>query len=255
MINITDENKALEEVQENAQDLEPSAEEVVPSTESPTAKDDPETEDSSEAEAEEEPKSKKDYSTRVRELNEKAKAEKARADSLAEQVRKLTQGYDTGMPQYQYQQEAKQYYNPETGEIDAVAFEQNVLSRAQAITNLQIQASRNAERVSREAEETIKSYPELDPDSDSFDEELSASVSEAGMAYVRANPTQSLKKFVDGLMKPYRRSIENGVGEQREAIAKQVSEKALRPTQSPKGEKPLESLTPEELEERLGRVF
>jgi hypothetical protein len=111
------------------------------------------------------------------------------------------------------------------------------------------------DRVNRESEESIKAYPQLDPDSDSFDDELSESISQATLAYVRTNPTGSVKKFVDGLMKPYMRSLDKSVASQQTEIAKQASQTAMRPNSVPSTDKKVEDMSTEELEKKLGVVY
>ena len=102
----------------------------------------------------------------------------------------------------------------------------------------------------------MRLYPELDPESDSFDKELSESVTEATLAYVKSEPyTASPKKFVDKMMKPYRRAVTKEVGKASENIARQVSQAAQRPTSvSTGGKKSDNELSIKELEDKYGIV-
>jgi len=134
--------------------------------------------------------------------------------------------------------------------------EQKILQTADALTTLKQKQMDAINRINNEAAETLKAYPELDPESEHFNPELSETVTEATEAYVRANPyTASVKKFVNKLMKPYKEAVTKQVGKETENLARQVSESALRPTSViKKGEKKPEDMTPEELEEKLGIV-
>jgi len=102
----------------------------------------------------------------------------------------------------------------------------------------------------------VRTYSQLDPDSDNFDQELSDVITEATEAYVKANPyTASVKKFVAKLMKPYKGAVEKEVGQASEQIAKQASQAALRPTSVRKPEKSAAEKSIAELEDELGLVI
>jgi len=217
--------------------------------------------------------SKKSANYRIRELNtekklaeEKAVKLEERAKSLEDRIAELTgQVVPNGESQYNPpafgNTQAEPLIKPGEEYIDPVELErrlqardENNFRRTAALIDLQSARERNLERINKEAQSSVKKYPELDPDSERFDKDLSDTVYEAVEAYVKSNPTGSVKGFVDKLIKPYKRSIEQGVGEQRETLAKQASQGALRPTQVPKGEKPFEALSLKEMEERLGGV-
>ena len=216
----------------------------------------PEAEVATEAEGtqtETESESSKGAAARIRELNSKAKAAEERAQSLEERLAELTgsvepQGYT---PQF----------NPQESivapgeEIDAREFETRVLARANAQAEIRIKQSESINRINNEANEVLRKYPELDPQSDSFNRELSDAVTEATEAYVRANPyTASVKKFAEKLMKPYQGAVAKEVGQASENIAKQVSQAAIRPTSVRKTEKSADEKSVEELERDLGIV-
>ena len=98
----------------------------------------------------------------------------------------------------------------------------------------------------------MKAHPELDPDNDLFDKDLSDAVTESSLAYVRANPMASIKDHVNRLMKPYKKSLTKAVGKETENLVKQVSETALRPTNVPSTEKSVKDMSIKELEQKLG---
>lgn len=195
--------------------------------------------------------SKKSAQSRIKELAAERRAEKERADSLAKQIEELT---SVGrMPQYDFGAIQPQ---SESGEITAEELEQRVLAKATAISQLQLQQQYHAQRIQQEANEAMSAYPELNPDmGDSYDPDLSEAVTEAALAYVRANPTASLKGYINKMMKPYKRSVAKEVGDLANTVTQQVAEKALRPTSTPKGEKRIEDMSEKELEERLGIVY
>jgi len=206
---------------------------------------------------------KKGYEQRVRELVRQRDEEKAKAQSFAEKLAELTGSIE---PQVGYQPQ----YTPPTGpivspgeEIEAEelerriqAREQKTLQQADALAILRMKQQEAVDRINNEANEAIKSYPQLDPDSEEFDKELSESVTEAVEAHVRADPfNASVKNFVGKLMKPYQRAVTKEVGEVTENIAKQVSETALRPSSIKPKEKTADEKTLKELEEELGVVY
>src|SRR5690606_19136586 len=110
-------------------------------------------------------------------------------------------------------------------------------------------------RINSEASEIMREYPELNPDSDQFNRELSESITEAVEAQIRLNPySASVKQIVGKLMKPLKGAVTKEVGKASDTMAKQVSQAALRPTSVRKGEKPAEEKTIAELEAELGIV-
>lgn len=199
---------------------------------------------------------KKGAENRIRELaaekNEyKSRAEKAeeKLSSLSQQVGDYTDLLGTGVP-YQPSQYA------EGSELSPEQYQGDVLRAAEAIVDLKIQRQKHLDRISSESQLAEQAYPQLNPDDrESYDSELSESVTEATMAFIRNNPTGSVKKFVDGLMKPYMRSVQKEVGAQSENLAKQVSQGALRPTSSIRDEKRFEELSIAEMEKKLGKTY
>lgn len=208
-------------------------------------------------ESKEEVPAKKGAEARIRELNARAKEaeEKAetateKAQSLAEQLESFTKGNIPQVPQAPYQSQVAP-----GAEISPEEYQADVTRTADALVQLRFNQYKIIENINSEAGRAIKEHPELDPDSEQFDKELNDSVTEATLAYVRSNPTGSVRKFVDKLMKPYKRSLTKEVAKEAEAITKQVSQTALRPTPSTKGEKSLKDKTIKELEDELGFVY
>lgn len=230
----------------------------------PTGESEPqeETESKEEPVQDEKPeKSGKSAQSRIRELNtEKKEAERRaleaerREKSLAEKMAELTGRFSpagTGIP---YAQPTEPQVN-EDGTIDAESFRKQVLAEAANMYEVRSLQERNLERINKESQQVMTTYKQLNPDSEQYDSDLSESIYEATEAFVRANPTGSVTKYVEKLMKPYQRSIEREVGEQAKTIAQQAADRGLRPTVSPKGEKRFEELSLEEMEQRLGKVY
>lgn len=197
---------------------------------------------------------------RIRELNTKAKEAEARADSLAERLAALTGSVDPAVD--------NQPFNPADPivapgeEIDVTELNRRIMERDQknfrnveALITLKQKQSDTIGRINSEAIESMRVYPELDPDSESYNEELSDTIAQAVEAHVKADPyNASVKKFTDKLMKPYKGAIEKSVGQVTENLAKQVSETALRPTSIRKTEKTANEKSIQELEAELGII-
>lgn len=204
---------------------------------------------------------KKGAESRIRELNSNLKKERAEKESLARKIQELTgsvepqgyqpNGYDPNKPLIAPGEEVTQ----EELQRRVAQRDEWLLQRANNMARFEIAKKETLDRVNRESEESIKAYPQLDPDSDSFDDELSESISQATLAYVRTNPTGSVKKFVDGLMKPYMRSLDKSVASQQTEIVKQASQTAMRPNSVTSTDKKVEDMSTEELEKKLGVVY
>lgn len=193
---------------------------------------------------------KKGAKRRIKQLLEEKKQLKDENLSLAEQVAELTGAVEEQpvAPVYQPQVEPGK-------EVSIEQYKQDVAKTANSIVDLKLKQERIINRVNTEANQAMAEYPELNPNNDRYNAELSETVTEAAMAYIKSNPTGSLKKFVDKLMKPYKKAVTKEVGQATENIAKQVSQTAIRPTPAPKGEKKFEDLSIPEMEERLGVVY
>jgi hypothetical protein len=203
---------------------------------------------------------------RIRELNQKAKAAEAKAQSLEERIAELTgsveptdgKGYKPSTPeQTQYQPIVKPGEELTAEELDRriQEREQRLLSQIDSRAELSRRQNDAINRHRNETSEVAELYPQLNPKSDQFDPELSEAVTEAVEAQLKAAPyTASVKKIVEKQMRPYLRSVANEVGKERENIAKQVSQSALRPTSVRKAEKTTGEKSIAELEAELGIV-
>lgn len=202
---------------------------------------------------------KKGAQARIRELNAKAKASEKKAKGLEARIAELTTPVGVTAPQAPYDPQEPVIKPGE--EIDGNELnrrlaerEQRILSQAEARADLKSRQSEAINRIRTETSQVVALYPELDPDSDSFDKELSDSVTEATDAYIKSNPySASPKTFVEKMMRPYKRAVTRQVGQESENIARQVSQTAQRPTAiSTSGKKPDSEKTIAELEAELG---
>lgn len=198
--------------------------------------------------------SKKGFSARVQELNSRAKEAEKRAQEAEEQAQSLAQriaeltgsSEPQGYRPYQPPIEPGTEYTPEQ-------YQQHVAAAASSIVDLKLKQQSAIHRIQTETQEAVRVYPELDPSSESYDRELSESITEAVEAKVRANPySANVKTYVDKLMKPYKRAVSKEVGRVSEKLATQVSQAATRPTSIKKSEKSLEEKSIAELERELG---
>lgn len=185
---------------------------------------------------------------RIRELNAKAKEAEARAQSLAQRLEELTGSSEPQGQPYQSQVEPGSEISPEQ-------YQQDVARQADAIVTLRLKQQEAIGRIKSESVEAVRKHPELDPDSDSFNKELSDAIYEATEAYLSKNPyTASVGKFVDRLMSPYKKAVSAEVGKVSENLAKQVSQSALKPTQVRTEAKSAKEKSIAELEAELGVV-
>jgi len=262
---MNDTPKALnEEVVEPNLDATPVSEETVP--EEVVEKEATSAEEAPKETTETEEAPKKGFQARVQELNTKAKAAEARANEAEEKAKSLSDRLEeiTGSV------EPNQIVEPQVNEpivspgeeIDAAeldkrlqAREAKILQRADAIVTLRGKQQEAITRINNEAQSVIRKYAELDPENESFNKELSDTITESTEAYVKQAPyTASVSKFVDRQMKLYKGAVSKEVGQATENIAKQVSEAALRPTSIRKPEKAANEKSIAELEQDLGIV-
>lgn len=193
---------------------------------------------------------KRNANQRIRELNAKARTAEERANTLAQRLKELT-GSDEPT---EYNTPFSPQVEPGT-EISPDQYKQDVMRTADSLVNLRLKQQAAINQINSDSIEALRNYPELDPDSDSFNKELSDSVTEAVEAHVKASPYKSnVKQFVDRMMKPYKAAVSREVGQTTEKLAKQVSEAALRPTSIKQTEKRLDDKTVAELESELGIV-
>ena len=202
---------------------------------------------------------KKGASQRIRELANEKNEYKEKYESLAQQMEKLT---SSAQPTIGQTEVADEPIIKPGEEIDGAELDKRLRTREastvqKAVAAAQLVSKQNEviSRINSESQEALKKYPELDPDSDKFNPDLSESVTEAVLAHAKADPyNASPKKLVEKMMRPYKQAVAKEVGQETENIAKQVSETALRPTTIRKVEKPAAEKSIRELEAELGIV-
>lgn len=247
-------NEEAEEINSRAESpaLEETAEEVIEEAVETTVEAEPKVTETVE---EEEPK--KGFQNRVRELNAAKKAAEERAQSLEEKLAELTRPVGP-TPQVSYDPLEPIVADGEeisVAELNkrVAARDAKLLQQADARSELRQRQSEAISRINSEANAVIGQFPELNPDHEDFNKELSDTITEATEAYIKASPyTASVKTFVAKLMKPYKRAVTNEIGKATENIARQVSQAALRPTSIRKEEKTANEKSIKELEAELG---
>lgn len=202
-----------------------------------------------EQEVETQPEANKGAAARIKELNREKKAALEENKSLAQRLAEITAPSGTPTPGT---------YTPQVKdgeEITPERYQGDVNKTAEALVDIKIKQNNAVNRINNESLDAVRKYPQLDPENEQFDPELSETVTEAVEAHVRVNPySASVTKFVDRLMKPYQSSVQREVGKQREVISRQVSDSALRPNQVRQPEKPATEKSLAELEAELGTV-
>lgn len=260
MITIEDQDLALNETveAENYETTTPVVEEEAAEDTNEVETESAEDVETEVEETEREPK--KGYSNRIRELNARAKRAEAEAQTLAAKLAELTTptdsvGFNTPSVLDEPIVQAGE-------EIDALeldrrlrAREQRILQQADALATLRGKQNDAVNRINSEAQKVMQKYPELNPDSDRFNKELSDAITEATEAHVKGAPySASVINFVDKMMRPYKGAVSKEVGEMTKSVAKQVSEAALRPTSVREKERPVTEKSIAELEAELGMV-
>lgn len=239
--------------QDKALNQEVEAETTPPTT--PVEEQTTEVEADATEETQESPK-KKGAEKRIRELNDKV-------HSLTDKIAELTKPNrpnEQQLPQFMPQIDqrplvgADESIDGEELERRLRAREAEIIRRSDAMAEIRSNQAITIDRINRETEEVEKKYSELNPDSDSFDQELSDTIYEAVEAKVKAEPSTSVKKFVDRQMKLYRRGVSKEAEEEAEAVRKQANQTAVKPSQAKPIEKDFSELSLAEMEAKLGVV-
>ena len=240
---MQDEQTALNQIngEETIVDATPAVEEQTVE-EAPVETTEPASEEES-SEVETNQIEKKGAQKRIRELAGEVK-------SLKQKLSEVTTPNDYSLPQQLSQPQIDL-----NDEVTPEQYRQHVMQQADSLVQLRLKQSEAINRITQESVQVERKYPQLDPESDQFDKELSETISDAIEAQVKLNPySTSVKAIADKLMKPYLKAISNGVAQEKETIAKQVSESALRPTPVRKVDKTANEMSIAELEAKLGII-
>lgn len=259
---MNEENEGVKvEVEENNQVESPTTNETSEEVLEPQAEVETTVETEVEGANTETEESRKNAGSRIRELNTAKKAAEQENLSLKARIAELTR---TSSPSVDYQPK----FDPQeplvkpgeeltADELNArmAQRDQRLIQTFEARSYLRSKQAEVLNNINAETSESIKSYPELDPESESFNPELSETITEAVEAHIKADPyNASVKRFVEKLMKPYKGAVEKEVGQVSEKLARQVSSAALRPTSIHKQEKTAAEKSITELEAELGVI-
>lgn len=244
-----------------------STPEEAPATETNTPEPEVEVAEEPEADVAEEPEapeaeesdkvSKKSAQGRIKQLNSELKQERLKASQLEEKVNSIMQENETNpfspinMPMPSPSQ--GRFAQPNTnGEISYEDYQRDVQQNAQ----MAVKAILSQQQLKQEALDVVREYPELDPNSDSYDPDLSDAITESVEARHRLSPNFSLRETVTKLMKPYRKAGESVTSSEKRNLVQQVASGAIRPSANPAPvTKEFEDQSIEEMEAKLGKVF
>lgn len=197
---------------------------------------------------------KKGAQSRIRELNEKV-------HSLSDKIAELTSPVGQ-QAQYAPQLQPQEPSRPLVGSDESidgqelerrmVEREQRILQQARQEADFRVQRASALDRINRETIEVVGKFKELDPESESFDKELSDTIYEAVEAKIKSDPSASVKSFVEKQMKMYKREVSREDAQTTAVIAKQAAQSAIRPSQSKPIEKSFDQLSIEEMRAKLG---
>lgn len=239
---MEDQNMALNETVETE----------TTATESPTEEQTTEVTEDATPEVQEVPK--KGAQSRIRELNSQVHSLKDRIEELTRPV-----GQSGYAPQFM-----PQPVKPLIGEDESIDSqelerrmqerEQMIIQRADAMAELRTRQIQTIERINREAEEVIIKHPELDPNSELFDEELNREIYDDIESKIKSDPSASIKSLVDRKIRLYKRGVSKEEEQINKTVAKQSSQGAIKPSQAKPVERSFNELSIAEMEAKLGLV-
>ena len=213
----------------------------------------PETPDT---EAEPEKVAKKSAQGRIQQLNSKLKEEQKKRSALEEKVSSIVRENEenpfspVNMP-LKDPKSGRLAQPNSNGEISYEDYQRDVQQNAKAA----VKAILNQQQLKQEALDVVKVYPELDPNHERFDQDISDAVTEAVEGNHRLSRNFSLKSTVSKLMKPYRKAAESAVASEKRNIAKDVASGGIRPSSNPTPVSKDVEETLAEMEARLGKVY
>lgn len=252
-----EEQEALNEAGEATPEIEsPTVEpEVQAETPETAAEESPSGDESAPAEgAEPEIIKKKSAEARIRELNDQLKKERERNRSLETSVEKVHKESEENpfSPENNPLPDPELSKPNENGEITREQYAADVARNARRAVQLELSKQRQA----AEATKAMELFPQLDPKSDQFDEDLSDVITETVEAKVKLNPGTSVLATVQKLMKPYQKVAESAVSNHAQDVAGQAARAAIRPSANtaPVREKTVEEMTEAEIEAKYGKV-
>jgi hypothetical protein len=207
--------------------------------------------------AEPEQVAKKSAQGRIQQLNSKLKEEQRKRSALEERVNSIVRENEenpfspVNMPMNDPSSGRLAQPNA-NGEITYEDYQRDVQQNAKAT----VKAVLAQQQLKQEALEVVRLYPQLDPNSDQYDEDLSDAITEAVEAKHRFSSNLSIKSTVDKLMKPYRKAAESAVDSERRNVVRDIASGGIRPSSNPTPvSKEPANETLEQMEARLGKVY
>ena len=209
---------------------------------------------------------------RIRELNEKAK----KADQLEEELEELrSKQQDKFVGQYENTVNQNLFGetmqdnsslgdqtpnsklpwdtpNEQPKEITMEEYQRNVLNTADILVQARMSQLNKANEIKSDLEKVESKYPELNPDSDEYSEDISNKISDLFKNQLKADSDTRLIKFVDNIMSLRKKSEQKGRNEATTKIVEQKAEEAISAHDiEPEAEKSFEKMTLDEKEKYL----
>jgi len=121
----------------------------------------------------------------------------------------------------------------EEREVTPEEYARDVTSAARLVVQEELSRERRLMKLSEDIKVAEGKYPELNPTSDSYDEDLTNSVSDWYGKLSKTDPNLRLLPFVEKLMGLRSRGAEQEKGKVTAKVAKQAAEQAISPTGAP----------------------
>lgn len=195
---------------------------------------------------------KKGAQSRIRELSGENR-------SLKEKIAELTSPVGFSAPEVPYMPQDNRPLVGADEAIDANELERRMQQREQIMLQkanqlVDFRSRQNAviQQINSHAEELVNKYEELNPESDSFNEELNNDVFEIAKDKLKADPTADIRKLVAKQVALHRRAASKEEKQTQAVITKQAAQSAIRPSQTKTVDTPFEKLSIDEMRSKLG---
>lgn len=171
---------------------------------------------------------------RIRRLADENKA-------MREQLRVGLDGLTATPPYVQAQsQESSLPWDQQT-EITVDDYEKAVVSKADAIARARIAEYESRQQLREDISQVKANYPELDPNSGEFDNDLANKVSAHYQRIAKAEPNARLVDFVEDIMSIREKAVEEGRTVTTAKVVAQAAQQAISPTSEGASSKVAES--------------
>lgn len=140
----------------------------------------------------------------------------------------------------------------EVREISEEDYKRDVIQTADYIIRARLGQFEKSNEIKTDLKDVESKYPELNPDSSEYSEEMSNKLSKLFEAQLRAAPGTRLKTFVTDIMSLRKSGEEKGKAEVTAKVVEQKAEEAVSPSEvAPPAEKSFEEMTLEEKEQYM----